>query len=198
MKTRFLIIIIVAIAISSAIFLSYYAISDSSTDVFISCTHKYEKVGDKCIQLKPEQYCKDWCDLEELSELGCTELALDHVFMATNLFDEDFGDFYYRNLVGLPNGLSEEEFETCADIIKEKRVEYEPKKLWKSTDDWNSLRLVRNSDDLYCNSVNEESSVQCYLLDEIVFGNGNKRTETGWKLYPGGAGWIALLQALNI
>jgi len=60
---------------------------------------------------------------------------------------------------------------------------------WKSTSDWNSMRLMRNSDNLYCNSVNEESSVQCYPLDEIVFGNGNKRTETGWKLYPGGAGW---------
>jgi hypothetical protein len=125
MKTRTLIIIIVVIVISSVMSLSYYTIYDSSTTVFISCTPKHEKIGDKCVPLKPEQYCKDWCDLEGLSKLGCTELALDYVFMATNLFDEDFGDVYYRNFVGLSNGLSEEEFETCADIIKEKRAEYD-------------------------------------------------------------------------
>ncbi|MCV0367634.1 MAG: hypothetical protein K5798_10295 [Nitrosopumilus sp.] len=148
MKTRLLIIIIVTIAISSAIFLSYYTISDSSPDVFISCTHKYEKIGDKCIQLKPEQYCKDWCDLEELSELGCTELAVDHVFLATNLFDENFGDVYYRNLVGLPSGLSEEEFDMCAEIIKEKHSLVLKNKIPLSTsdEDLKSKAYIANCD----------------------------------------------------
>jgi hypothetical protein len=68
-------------------------------------------------------------------------------------------------------------------------AEHATKKLWKSTSDWNSMRLVRNDDGLYCNSVNEELSDQCYSLEEIVFGNGNKKKETGWKLYPGGVGW---------
>ncbi|QLH06777.1 hypothetical protein [Nitrosopumilus ureiphilus] len=64
-------------------------------------------------------------------------------------------------------------------------AESETKKLWKSTDDWNSLRLVRNTDDLYCNSVNEELFDQCYSLEEIVFGNGFKRGKHyGWKVYP--------------
>lgn len=66
----------------------------------------------------------------------------------------------------------------------------ETKKLWKSTSDWNAMKLVRNNDDLYCNSANEELSDQCYSLDEIVFGDGNKRKDQGWRLYPGGAGWI--------
>ena len=65
----------------------------------------------------------------------------------------------------------------------------ESKKLWKSTSDWNAMKLVRNNDDLYCNSANDELSDKCYSLDEIVFGDGNKMKETGWKLYPGGAGW---------
>jgi hypothetical protein len=65
----------------------------------------------------------------------------------------------------------------------------ETTKLWKSTDDWNSMKLVRNDDDLYCNS-NEELSDQCYALDEIVFGESKKRSENGWRIYPGGAGWI--------
>lgn len=59
---------------------------------------------------------------------------------------------------------------------------------WKSADDWNSLRLTRNSDNLYCNS-NKESLDHCYSLETIVFGDGSKKTETGWNLYPGGAGW---------
>jgi len=57
--------------------------------------------------------------------------------------------------------------------------------LWKSTEDWNSVRLVRNSDDgLYC-SPNVESSDHCYSLEEIVFGNGHKRSNQGWKVYSG-------------
>ena len=61
----------------------------------------------------------------------------------------------------------------------------ETENLWKSTEEWNSLRLVRNSDDgLYCSS-NEELSDHCYSLEEIVFGNGHKRSNQGWKVYPG-------------
>jgi len=56
--------------------------------------------------------------------------------------------------------------------------------LWKSTEDWNSLRLIRSDDGLYC-SPNEESPDHCYSLEEIVFGNGYKRSEHGWKVYPG-------------
>lgn len=68
-------------------------------------------------------------------------------------------------------------------------AEFETKKLWKSTENWNSLRLVLN-DSLYCSSANEEPSDHCYSLEEIVFGNGFKRAKHhGWKVYPGGAGW---------
>jgi len=115
MKTRLLIII--GIVVTSAIPLLYYATYDSSTTVFISCIPKYEKVGDKCVPLKPEQYCKDWCDLEELSKFGCTELALDHVFMATNLFDEEFDGNFLINLIGLPADLSQEELDKCVQIV---------------------------------------------------------------------------------
>lgn len=74
-------------------------------------------------------------------------------------------------------------------IEREWIVESEIKKLWKSTEDWNSLRLVRNDDGLYCSSANEEMIDHCYSLENIVFGDSNKKKETGWKLYPGGAGW---------
>lgn len=187
MKSRLLIIIVIVIV--SALSLSYYATYDSPTDVYISCTPKYEQIGDKCVLLKPEQYCKDWCDAEELSKLGCDRLALDYIFMATNLIDGKPDDVNYWNWIGMPDGLSEDEFERCFNIIKEKRAESETKKLWKSTDDWNSLKLIRNNDNLYCNPANEELIDHCYSLENIVFGDGSKKKEMGWKLYPGGAGW---------
>jgi hypothetical protein len=48
-------------------------------------------------------------------------------------------------------------------------TESETKKLWKTTDDWNSLRLTRNDARLYCSSASEESSDHCYSLELIVF-----------------------------
>jgi len=78
--------------------------------------------------------------------------------------------------------------ETKQKLIERGWIVESKTKLWKSTDDWNSLKLVRN-DSLYCSSVNEESSDHCYSLETIVFGDGTKKKETGWKLYPGGAGW---------
>jgi len=30
----------------------------------------------------------------------------------------------------------------------------------------------------------------CFLLTDVVFGHANKKKEQGWKLYPGGAGWV--------
>ena len=62
-------------------------------------------------------------------------------------------------------------------------VPNQDEQLWKSTEDWNFLRLIRSDDGLYCSS-NEEYD-QCYSLEEIVFGNGYKRSEHGWKVYPG-------------
>jgi len=73
----------------------------------------------------------------------------------------------------------------CFDVESE-QTESETKKLWKSTDDWNSLGLIRNDDSLYCSSASEESSDHCYSIEEIVFGNARK----GWTVYPGGAGWM--------
>lgn len=54
-------------------------------------------------------------------------------------------------------------------------------KLWKSTSDWNAMKLVRNNDNIYCNPANEELSDHCYSLEEIVFGNARKN----WKVLPG-------------
>lgn len=65
----------------------------------------------------------------------------------------------------------------------------ETKSSWNSTYDWNSLKLVQNNDGLYCSSVNNKMTDDCYSLEEIVFGNHHKKGKQGWKIYPGGAGW---------
>ncbi|MGY5146587.1 MAG: hypothetical protein ACW9W4_01100 [Candidatus Nitrosopumilus sp. bin_7KS] len=123
MKTRTLAIIVAAIVIASVMSWSFYTIYDSSYDVFISCTPKHEQINDKCVLLKPEQYCTDWCDLEELSDLGCGGPVLDYIYRHTNLFDEKFDNtFYYRNAMGLPDGVSEKQFEVCEDIVHKKRI----------------------------------------------------------------------------
>ena len=119
MKTRLLAIIGIFAVIS--ISLSYYAIYDSSTTVFIACDPRYGQIDGQCVLPKPEQYCKGWCDQQELSDLGCNQLILDYVYRATNLFDEEFDGIYYRDLIALPDGVSEEIFEECADTILEKR-----------------------------------------------------------------------------
>ena len=122
MKTRVLIIIgIVIVAVS----LSYYVIYDSSTTVFVSCDPRYGQIDGKCVLLKPEQYCTDWCDLQELSSLGCNQLVLDYIYRYTNLFDEKFDGVYYRNFVGLPDGVSNEKLQECTDFIREKRTSTE-------------------------------------------------------------------------
>ncbi|MDH3203678.1 MAG: hypothetical protein OEL81_03235 [Nitrosopumilus sp.] len=55
-----------------------------------------------------------------------------------------------------------------------------------SKDELNFSKLIRNDENHYCVSINEESSGQCYSLEEIVFGNARK----DWTVYPGGAGWM--------
>ena len=122
MKSRLLIIIgiIVVIAVS----LSYYAIYESSTTIFISCDPRYEQIDDKCVLLKPEQYCTDWCDLQELSNLGCNQLVHDYIFRSSNLLDEDFDGGYIQNFIGLPEGVSKEKFEECVDFIYEERSSF--------------------------------------------------------------------------
>ena len=72
-----------------------------------------------------EDYCREWCDQNELYELGCTELILEHLIKYSNLLDEEFDGIYYLDHIGLPDGVSVEKFEECVDIIFEKRISVE-------------------------------------------------------------------------
>ncbi len=72
-----------------------------------------------------EDYCREWCDQNELYELGCNELILEHLIKYSNLLDEEFDGIYYLDHIGLPDGVSVEKFEECVDIIFEKRISVE-------------------------------------------------------------------------
>lgn len=54
-----------------------------------------------------------------------------------------------------------------------------------SKDELNFSKLIRNEENQYCNFTNNVQRDQCYLLEDVVFGNARK----SWTIYPGGAGW---------
>ena len=72
-----------------------------------------------------EDHCREWCDQNELYELGCNEPILIHLEKYSNLFDEEFDGVYGIEDIGLPDGVSQEKFEECVDIIYEKRTSME-------------------------------------------------------------------------
>lgn len=57
----------------------------------------------------------------DFESLGCDRSVLEYIYRYTNLLDEKEPIVYLRNTVGLPEGVSEEEYEKCADSIYEKR-----------------------------------------------------------------------------
>ena len=59
--------------------------------------------------------------LSDFETLGCTKPILEHLDRHTNLLDENFNGNVYRNLIGLPEDVSEEEYDKCFDTIFEKR-----------------------------------------------------------------------------
>ena len=170
MKSRLLIII--GISIVTAISLSYYAIYDSSTTVLISCDPRYEHIDDKCVLLTPEQYCKDWCDLQELSSLGCNQLVLDYIYRYTNLFDEKFDGVYYRNFVGFPDGVTKENFQECVDFILETRISVETKPILISTNRTGYVTIASNSFlsvEVMCPTDNPYPSNYQILFDKVPY-----------------------------
>ena len=117
MKAKVLIIIIVVIVSGIFISLAYNQeiklISGIQTDTKPSDINSGRITG--------EDYCGDWCNQQEFEDLGCNQLLLAHINRDTNLLDENFDETYVHNFIGLPDGVSEEQFEKCVDIILEKR-----------------------------------------------------------------------------
>ena len=141
MKTRFLIIIaIIAVSITS-VSLVYNQEIKLATDMMISgekpkLSHIPDPlcfVIDRATEGSGRGVTMDACfPLSDFETLECTKPMLEHIYKYTNLLDEKFDGNYFRDLIGLPDGISEEEYDKCADAIYEKReylsenMEFEP------------------------------------------------------------------------
>lgn len=60
--------------------------------------------------------------LSDFESLGCNRPMLEYIYKYTNLLDGEFDGAYIRNSVGLPDGVSEKEYEKCVDTIYAKRT----------------------------------------------------------------------------
>ena len=76
-------------------------------------------------------YCQEWCDYEELNNMGCDQPILEHLAKYSNLLDEEFSGKYAMEDIGLSDGMSVEKFNECVDFIFEKRVSYEFDRTWQ-------------------------------------------------------------------
>ena len=75
-------------------------------------------------------YCQEWCDYEELNNMGCDQPILEHLAKYSNLLDEEFNGKYLMQDIGLSDGMSVEKFNECVDFIYEKRVFDEFDRTW--------------------------------------------------------------------
>ena len=67
--------------------------------------------------------------LSDFENLGCDKSMLNHFFKYTNLLDEEFDGNYYRDSIGLPEGMSKEKFDECMDAVYQFRLSLHFKKL---------------------------------------------------------------------
>lgn len=134
MKTRFLLITGISVAVFLIGVIVYPYINETSFDD--DYPHDIKTALDSTTSI-PDPICivldqatgssggdmtMDACyPLSDFESLGCDRIMLEHIYKYTNLLDEYFDGTYYRDFAGLPDGVSEEEYEKCADAIFEKR-----------------------------------------------------------------------------
>lgn len=54
--------------------------------------------------------------IDTLVEFGCSELAIYHLMDYSNLLDEEYDGTHNLDWIGLPDGLSKEDFDKCLQI----------------------------------------------------------------------------------
>ena len=134
MKTRFLIIvgIIVFVAISiTYVSLAYNQEIKIALGLIISDDEpQFQHIPDPlCLTtIAPSDKKENDVSLEKcmplrhLEIIGCTYTMLEHISRYTNLFDEEFDGILIREWVGLPEGVSEEDYEKCLEFLHERRI----------------------------------------------------------------------------
>ena len=116
--------ILVIIFVSSTVLMS-------TVFVFVTIIPETKNTSDSDWTLAAD-YCQEWCDYEELNNMGCDQPILEHLAKYSNLLDEEFSGKYAMEDIGLSDGMSVEKFNECVDFIFEKRVSYEFDRTWGS------------------------------------------------------------------
>lgn len=149
--------------------------------------------------------------IDTLVEFGCSELAIYHLMNYSNLLNEEYDGVYYLEWIGLPDGLSKEDFDKCLQIATsiresnytttsepqpltleqmEDNLDQTPREKHESTHEKGEYSAPR---DLSLRSNSETITLQPTLTEEqlddqidIVFGNARK----SWTVFPGGVGFV--------
>ena len=74
------------------------------------CLTTIVEPGEKCIPLR------------HLNEIGCSSQILEHLSEYTNILDDEFDGILMRDLIGLPDGITEEQYENCLEFLHERRT----------------------------------------------------------------------------
>lgn len=134
MKTRFLIITGVSVAVFLIGTIIYPYINEIQFEDYsshdIKSSLNVSTIPDSiCFVMDSESSAPTSCmdgncacyPLSDFETLGCTKPLLEYLDRYTNLLDENFDGIVYRDFIGLPEDISEEEYDKCFDAIFEKR-----------------------------------------------------------------------------
>ncbi len=102
--------------------------------------------------------------LEKFEEMGCTKPMLEHLLRYSNLLDEELHGSWYLDHIGLPDGMSIEDFDKCVDAIIEKR----PILNLKSPDALESIKDHPLVDEFYAKYPNTREEIRSDHISYFV------------------------------
>ncbi|WP_371504265.1 hypothetical protein [Nitrosopumilus adriaticus] len=134
MKTRFLIIVAIVMVVGAAIALGANLMSENAKqrEIKLNQSHlAYDPVPDPLCFVADRAtsgetgsgVTMDACfTVKQFEEMGCTKPMLEHLNKHSNILDFESDGAYYLDFIGLPDGMSQEKFERCWDVLIKKRT----------------------------------------------------------------------------
>ncbi|MCV0371930.1 MAG: hypothetical protein K5793_00015 [Nitrosarchaeum sp.] len=137
MKARFLIIIpLIAISVVAVLFVILPMIgtiwwsSHDPRDTVVNSESTWQTLEEQMCFMPPHTFgdkgrpvSTNTCiPLKTLEAIGCTKSILNHISRYTNLLDDDFDGTVYRDSIGLPDGVSDKEYDLCFNFLHEIRT----------------------------------------------------------------------------
>ena len=133
MKTRVLTIIGIILAVGVSITLGANLLLENANQREIELnqrSHASDSISDPLclttITISDEKDSKGPIEkcipLRHLNEVGCSSPILEHISRYTNTLDKEFDGILFREFIGLPEGISEEQYENCLEFLHERRT----------------------------------------------------------------------------